>query len=116
VVSRYGRQLDARLNTWTENLGIEIQAAENDNVLCVAAGRVKRVDWLRGMGNLVFLDHGGFYTVYGHLESVFVTLNEDVPAGKALGRVGDRTGYYGSSLHFEVWKGKTPHDPMAWLK
>ena len=116
IVSSYGRHLDPQLRTWTENLGIEIEAGENNPVYAAADGRVQRVDWLRGMGNLVFLDHGGVYTVYGHLEEVFVSLGDLVPAGKPIGKVGDHTGYYGSTLHFEVWKGKTSLNPEEWLK
>jgi septal ring factor EnvC (AmiA/AmiB activator) len=116
IVSRYGRHMDPQLRTWTENLGIEIQAKDRDVVRAVSSGRVKRVDWLRGMGNLVFLDHGGFYTVYGHLENVFVNLGEDVFEGKEIGQVGDQNSFYGSNLHFEIWKGKTVYDPEQWLK
>jgi len=116
IVSSYGRHLDPQLKTWTENLGIEIETRENNSVCAVADGQVQRVDWLRGMGNLVFLDHGGVYTVYGHLEEVFVNLGETIPAGKPIGKVGDRTGFYGSTLHFEIWKGKTHFNPEEWLK
>jgi septal ring factor EnvC (AmiA/AmiB activator) len=108
--------MDPQLKTWTENLGVEIETAENNTVCAVAGGQVRRVDWLRGMGNLVFLDHGGMYTIYGHLEEVYVNLGENVTAGKPLGKVGDRNSYYGSTLHFEVWKGRTAYDPEEWLK
>lgn len=116
VVSRFGKQRDPELKTWTENLGLEIQASENESVKAVADGQIKRVDWLRGMGNLVFLDHGGFYTVYGHLETVQVALGETVKAGRVLGQVGDKNSFYGPTLHFEVWKGITPNDPEKWLR
>lgn len=116
VVSRFGKQRDPELKTWTENLGLEIQASENESVKAVADGQIKRVDWLRGMGNLVFLDHGGYYTVYGHLETVQVALGETVKAGRVLGQVGDKNSFYGPTLHFEVWKGTTPNDPEKWLR
>jgi septal ring factor EnvC (AmiA/AmiB activator) len=45
-----------------------------------------------------------------------VNLGENVTAGKPLGKVGDRNSYYGSTLHFEVWKGRTAYDPEEWLK
>ncbi len=116
IVSGYGRHMDKQLKTWTENLGVEIETAENNTVCAAAGGQVRRVDWLRGMGNLVFLDHGGVYTVYGHLEEVYVNLGESVAAGKPIGKVGDRSSFYGSTLHFEVWKGKTHYNPEQWLK
>lgn len=116
IVSSYGRHMDPQLKTWTENLGVEIETAENNTICAVAGGQVKRVDWLRGMGNLVFLDHGGVYTVYGHLEEVYVNLGETVTTGKPIGKVGDRNSFYGSTVHFEVWKGKTHYNPEQWLK
>jgi septal ring factor EnvC (AmiA/AmiB activator) len=116
IVSRFGKHRDPELKTWTENLGLEIQASENEPVKAVADGQIKRVDWLRGMGNLVFLDHGGFYTVYGHLETVQVALGETIKAGRIVGQVGDKSSFYGPTLHFEVWKGITPNDPEQWLR
>jgi biotin transporter BioY/septal ring factor EnvC (AmiA/AmiB activator) len=116
VVSRYGKQLDTATRTETENLGIDIQAGENEKVQSVLGGQVKYVTWLRGMGNLLLLDHGGIYTVYGHLYEVFVNAGESVEQGQILGRVGDRSGLYGSILHFEVWKGTVHSDPLVWLR
>jgi septal ring factor EnvC (AmiA/AmiB activator) len=116
IVTPYGRQMDKQLRIWTDNFGIEIETGENNSVCAAADGQVLKVDWQRGMGNLVLLDHGGVYTVYAHLEEVFVNLGEMVRAGKPIGKVGDHTGFYGSTLHFEVWKGKTPFDPEEWLK
>ncbi|HEX9934505.1 MAG TPA: biotin transporter BioY [bacterium] len=116
VVSKYGKQLDPGTRTWMENLGIDIETREKEKVQAVLAGQVKYVTWLRGMGNLVLVDHGGLYTVYGHLDDVFVNNADSVQQGGTLGQVGDRSSLYGSVLHFEVWRGTTHHDPMAWLR
>jgi biotin transport system substrate-specific component len=116
VVSRYGKQLDPATRTETENLGIDIQTQESEKVLSVLGGQVKYVTWLRGMGNLLLVDHGGIYTVYGHLNEVFVNAGESVERGQTLGQVGDRSSLYGSILHFEVWKGTIHNDPLAWLR
>jgi septal ring factor EnvC (AmiA/AmiB activator) len=116
VVSRYGRYMDPELRIWTENFGIEIEAKEGEAVKSVAPAQVKRVEWIRGMGNMVFLDHGGFYTIYGHLERVAVAPGQEIPQGSEIGRIGDRGGFYGTTLHFEVWKGKNHYNPEKWLK
>jgi murein DD-endopeptidase MepM/ murein hydrolase activator NlpD len=108
--------MDPELRIWTENFGIEIEAKEGEAVKSVAPAQVKRVEWRRGMGNMVFLDHGGFYTIYGHLERVAVAPGQEIPQGSEIGRIGDRGGFYGTTLHFEVWKGKNHYNPEKWLK
>jgi septal ring factor EnvC (AmiA/AmiB activator) len=116
IVSRYGRQMDPSTKTWTENLGVDILAKDREKVTAASQGDVKYVTWLRGMGNLVLLDHGGLYTVYGHLDAVYVNSGETVEQGKPIGEVGDRYSLYGSMLHFEVWMGTTHHNPELWLR
>lgn len=117
VVSKYGRHRHPILKTWTENLGIDIRAAEGDAVRAVSQGTVKWVTWQRGMGNLALLDHGGgYYTVYGHLEVVFVDSGEAVEGGGVIGRVGDRQSLNGPILHFQVWNGTTHYNPETWLR
>lgn len=117
VVSKYGRQKHPVLNTWTENLGIDIEAADRGIVRAVSRGRVRWVTWQRGMGNLVLLDHGeGYYTVYGHLDLVYVGTGEDVGEGGVIGRLGDRQSLAGSTLHFQVWNGTRHYNPEQWLR
>jgi len=117
VVSKYGRQKHPVLKTWTENLGIDIQADEGDAVRAVGRGKVKWVTWQRGMGNLVLLDHGGgYYTVYGHLEVVLVDSGDIVEGGEVIGRVGDRQSLHGPILHFQVWNGTAHYNPETWLR
>lgn len=116
IVSRYGRYRDPQLGTWSENLGIEIQGQPNESVRAVEDGRVMWVTWQRGMGNLVLIDHDDFYTVYGHLAVVNVQPGEKLVRGQEIGRLGDRESLYGSTLHFEIWKGQTHYNPELWLK
>jgi septal ring factor EnvC (AmiA/AmiB activator) len=117
VVSKYGNQLNSVLGIWVRNYGIEIEAAEGEDVCAVVAGKVKWVQWQRGMGNLVLLDHGGrYHTVYGHLDVVFVDIGEDVEEGRVIGRIGDKDSISGSTLDFEVWKGSESYDPEDWLQ
>ena len=117
VVSHYGRQKDPVLKTWTENLGIDIRTAERDTVRAVHKGKVAWVDWQRGMGNLVVVDHGdGFYTVYGYLDAVWVEAGQALEAGDSVGRVGDKNSLNGSTLNFQVWNTVNHVDPETWLR
>lgn len=117
VVSKYGRQKHPVLKTITENRGIDIEGGERDVVRAVSWGKVKWVTWQRGMGNLVLLDHGGgYYTVYGHLDVVWVDSGEKVDKGEVIGQIGDRQGLNGSTLYFGIWKGTTHYNPEFWLR
>lgn len=116
VVSRYGTQVDAQTGTNTLNYGVDIETQEKSNVQSVLRGQVVRVDWQRGMGNMVLCYHDGWYTVYAHLDAVYVNNGDAIEQGAVIGQVGDRASFYGPLLHFEVWKGRNHCDPTVWLR
>ncbi|MGN0607357.1 MAG: murein hydrolase activator EnvC family protein [Oscillospiraceae bacterium] len=69
-----------------------------------------------GFGNYVVIDHGGTYaTLYGHCESVSVSVGDKVTKGQTIGKVGT-TGYStGFHLHFEVRKNGERVNPLDYL-
>jgi len=71
-------------------------------------------DW--GLGYRVMLQHAdGSRTVYGHLSDIWVTPGQVVSQGEAVGALGS-TGYStGAHLHFELWIGGGPVDPLNYL-
>lgn len=117
VITKHGL-IRTELNIGFENLGIDIEATEEASVRAVFSGEVIWIEWIRGQGNVVMLDHGGkYYTVYGHLDMVFVENGNHVNGGEVIGRIGDRNGLNGSTLHFEIWNGGETHfDPEGWLR
>lgn len=118
VVSKYGKQRSLVFDKieW-RNWGIEIEAAERDEVRAVHRGVVLWITWQRGMGNIVLLNHGdGYYTVYGHLDLVLVSSGDEVEGGEVIGRVGDSEGLNGSKLNFGIWKERQHVNPQAWLR
>lgn len=55
-------------------------------------------------GNCVKIKHNnGMYTLYAHLESVDVSINQVVAKGQKIGRMGNTGNSYGAHLHFEVF-------------
>ena len=54
-------------------------------------------------GNCVKIKHdNGYYTLYAHLKSVSVKLNDTVEKGQIIGYMGNTGNSYGAHLHFEV--------------
>jgi murein DD-endopeptidase MepM/ murein hydrolase activator NlpD len=79
------------------DLGKPVVAAAHGTVATAVTGR-KRPSY----GQYVVIDHGnGESTLYGHLDSVLVTVGQVVTAGTQLGTVGDTGNSSGPHLHFE---------------
>lgn len=96
--------------------GVWIQGQEGDPVRAVARGRVAYVGWMHRYGLIVVLEHeGGYYTLYGHNQSVTAQLGEWLDPGDALARVGDSGGHSRTGLYFEIRKGTDALDPRQWL-
>ncbi len=66
-----------------------------------------------GYGNYVVINHyNGVATLYGHLKSAAVVLDQYVSAGEVIGYVGSTGNSTGPHLHFEVRVDGYPVDPL----
>ena len=97
--------------------GVKIEATSGSHVMAVSHGRVAFSDWLRGLGNLIIIDHGNSYlSLYGHNESLFKTAGEWVEAGDVISSVGSSGGERKAGLYFEIRKKGKPQNPTRWCK
>ncbi|MCP4290729.1 MAG: peptidoglycan DD-metalloendopeptidase family protein [bacterium] len=113
----FGRSVHPQFQTVTLNNGINIAAKLGAPVAAVALGTVEYSDRLPGFGQCVILDHGaGYYTLYAHLDRVFVSASEEIASGQVIAEVGRPQASEPSQLYFEIRHGKTPLDPMDWLR
>jgi murein hydrolase activator len=97
--------------------GIDIGASRGDEVRAVYAAQVRRSEWMRGLGNAIILDHGeGYFTIYGHLETLRVNVGEMVTASQPIGTVGDSGSPLGVLLHFEIRHHSEAVDPLDWVQ
>ncbi|MBC8214186.1 MAG: peptidoglycan DD-metalloendopeptidase family protein [Candidatus Marinimicrobia bacterium] len=116
VITHFGNQRNNRLNTITENTGIDIKATEGAKVSAVLDGMITTITYLRGFGNLIIVDHGGGYlSVYAHIDNIIVHENDYVQQGDVLAEVSNYGSLDGSKLHFEIWGNKQKLDPEKWL-
>ncbi|WP_416183161.1 MAG: Phage minor structural protein [Pseudolactococcus raffinolactis] len=55
-------------------------------------------------GNYVVIEHGGYWTYYGHLANIQVSMGQQVTTDTVVGICGATGLATGVHLHFEVWK------------
>ena len=69
-------------------------------------------------GNYVKIKHSdGYYTLYAHLDKIYVKKNEKVVKGQVIGYMGNTGKSYGKHLHFEVRNTKDERiNPTKYLK
>ena len=116
VVGEFGVETHPRFGTIIRNNGIDIKALPGTKIRAVARGDVSFAGSLSGFGNCVVISHGGgFYTLYGHLESILVSQGYPVREGDAIGTVGETSTPEGPVLHFEIRQGRQPLDPAELL-
>jgi len=110
----FGREKPSSNLRWQ---GVIIEAKSGSHVMAVSHGRVAFADWLRGLGNLIIIDHGNSYlSLYGHNESLFKSAGEWVEAGEIIGSVGSSGGQNNPGLYFEIRKKGKPQNPTRWCK
>jgi murein DD-endopeptidase MepM/ murein hydrolase activator NlpD len=96
--------------------GVDLAASTGKVVSSAASGWVVRTGWAGGYGLIVEVRHPGDLTTrYGHLSAILCHPGDEVEAGQPLGLVGKTGLATGPHLHFEVWRGGEPSDPLPWL-
>lgn len=71
-----------------------------------ADGVIVSAGWMSGYGNYIEIDHGnGYYTAYGHLNSINVTPGQTVSRGQQIAISGSTGISTGPHLHYEVYIG-----------
>ncbi len=110
----FGRQKQLSELRWQ---GVLIEAPVGRHVRAISSGRIAFADWLRGLGNIIIIDHGNSYlSLYGHNESLFKSAGEWVEAGDIIGSIGSSGGQKKPSLYFEIRKKGKPQNPTKWCK
>lgn len=97
------------------NNGVDIQTQEGASVRAVFSGTVKNIFSIPGMGKIVLINHGKYYTAYAKLSNVIVKEGQTVDTKQPIGSV--LTNDEGETeVHFEIWKVQQKQNPEDWLK
>lgn len=102
-------------NVFQENQGVDIQTNAGTAVHTVYDGVVMDVTNMGVMRNVVFVQHGDFYTVYAKLKNVNVRPGQKLKARETIGVVAtDGDGV--SEVNFQIWKNTSKLNPESWLR
>ena len=93
--------------------GIDFGARWGTPIHAAADGQVTRAGWAGGYGRQVRLTHSsGLATSYSHMSSLSVAPGTLVRQGQLIGYVGSSGLSTGPHLHYEVYRGGVPVNPM----
>jgi hypothetical protein len=119
VFSNFAETRDYRINGQVVDtqvhLGFDLASTERAPVPAANAGRVLFAGPMTIYGNVVILDHGmGLNSLYAHLSTIDVAVDQDVPLGTILGLSGSTGLAVGDHVHFEVLLHGVPVNPLQW--
>ncbi|HUH65246.1 MAG TPA: M23 family metallopeptidase, partial [Syntrophales bacterium] len=97
------------------HMGVDLASTTNAPVEAANNGIVVHADYLGIYGNFIVLDHGfGFFTLYGHLNSISVKKGQEVKKGDVMGNTGSTGLAGGDHLHFGMFIGGQFANPQEW--
>lgn len=115
VTSTFGIYTHPVLNIKIKNNGIDITTTAGSKARAVFEGKVTGVINIPGFNKAVIIRHGEYLTVYSNLSEVSVKTGDLVTVKQEIGSIATDAEESKTELHFEVWYGKTPTDPVNWL-
>ncbi len=116
VSSPYGFRRSPFTGAMSFHNGVDLVAPLGTNIHAARSGRVVETGYDAVYGRYVLLHHGdGYESLYGHLDSIVVDLDEQVRTGAVIGKVGNSGLSTGAHLHLEIRLNGVPRDPMQLL-
>ena len=117
ITSNFGYRI-APLRLASEyHTGIDIANEAGTPIYAAADGVIRHSGWAQGYGMCALVDHGfGYSTLYGHMSEILAKQDTPVRRGQVIGRMGSTGTSTGNHLHYEVWTGGLPRDPMKFLQ
>ncbi|GAB1432537.1 M23 family metallopeptidase [Spirochaetota bacterium] len=116
LTSRYGMRKSPIDGYHRMHNGVDLAAPKGSSVLASREGLVSKISSDSVLGLYIVLDHGsGLSSMYGHLDSVLVELNQKVNSGNIIATVGSSGLSTGSHLHFEIRLDGSARDPSTYI-
>ncbi len=114
ISDRFGIKEHPVLNgVLINNNGIDIQTSAKATVRSVYEGVVKDVTEIPGLGNVVLIQHGEYFTVYANLQQIFPSVGQKIGAKETIGTAGESGG--ATEINFQIWHNSEHLNPEGWL-
>ena len=114
IVRDFGKQKVLDKVTSVNN-GIDIRTVAGAEVRAVFGGTVSVVSSIAGLGTVVLIQHGNYYTVYSNLSNVSIQKGQTVSPRQTIGRAAINTVTNEPEVHFEIWLERTQLNPSVWI-
>lgn len=96
--------------------GILITCSEGSHVMCAADGAVVDLGTDDNYGKFVIIQHDqGYKTTYAFLDSVSVTIGNEVKQGDAIGTVSASTTFASPTIYFQIDQSGIALDPSLFI-
>jgi len=96
----------------TGQMGVVVEGEQLESVKSLTQGNVVSAGPWRKYGRVVIVETtGGYYYMYGGLESVSINVGDRVSPGMEVGRLGVNSVSQKPQLYFMVFRSDTPVDP-----
>ena len=121
ITSPYGDTSDRTSPHKGVDIGAVRAGVSGDPVYAAYDGKVviahRQSEYYSTAGNYVMIYHGnGLYTRYLHLDSLNVSVGQQVTKGQKLGVMGNTGNSFGAHLHFDVMLNGSYVNPMPYFK
>lgn len=117
IASPFGYRTHPLRMSWEYHSGVDIANESGTKIYATADGVVRHSGWAQGYGMCLVVDHGfGYSTLYGHMSEMIAKEGGQVKRGQLIGRMGSTGTSTGNHLHYEVWVGGLPRNPMGFLQ
>jgi murein DD-endopeptidase MepM/ murein hydrolase activator NlpD len=114
ITSGFGARRHPVLGYRRMHAGIDFGAPHGAPIYAVADGTVQLAGYNGGYGRFVRLQHdGGLGSGYGHMSWIAVSAGQRVRRGQVIGYVGSTGLSTGPHLHYELYRGGRPVNPMS---
>ena len=116
ITSEFGWRTHPIFGSQRFHSGLDIGGDYGLPIHAAASGVVIESGWIGGYGNTIMIEHGsGIVTLYGHNESLAVSVGQQVNQGDVIAYCGSTGNSTGPHCHFEVRLNGEPVSPLDYL-
>lgn len=118
IKKQYSVPMDGKINRKSDikngHYGVDVAGIRNAPIKAIADGNIVFADWSTETGYTLIIQHrNGLISIYKHNSSLLKDIGDFVERGEVVAILGNTgTLSNGPHLHFEVWKGGIPIDPL----